>query len=134
MKGKCDILFKAIERNGSIIRIVCNAILIDKNSKQSDVRANYSNMEVEIGKPLTLADFQLICAERGLWDKMSSKNGIKLKDVDCEYGIGKSSYTDQEYYYVKATLIEDFDRMFFLSKSQIRNLKNINLGYEFTRD
>lgn len=134
MKGKCDILLKLVERNGSIIRIVCNAILVDLNSKQSNLSANYSNMEVEISKPLKLDEFQLICAERGLWDKMNSKNGIKIKDVDCEYGIGTNSQTGLDYYYVKATLIEDFNRMFFLSKAQIRNLKNIKLAYEFTRN
>ena len=62
-------------------------------------------------------------------NKLSS--GLRINGADAEAGIGTYAETGDKDYFVKVKLSESVSRTCYLSQSQIKNLKYVNLGFEF---
>lgn len=131
MKIKVDFTLRAIQRRGSNIRYDLNVILKNVDSDQKTFGKNYSNIELQPAKPLEMGDYQFICNERGLGSLMLNSKGFKIKNADAEAGIGTYPETGDKYYFVRVELCEGLFRTCYLSESQVRNLKYVNLGFEF---
>jgi hypothetical protein len=62
---------------------------------------------------------------------MQNSKGFRIKNVDAEIGIGTYAQTGDKYYFVRVELCDGLFRTCYLTDSQVRNLKYVNLGYEF---
>ena len=62
---------------------------------------------------------------------MQNSKGFRITDADAEVGIGTYAETGDKYYFVKVQLSESVKRTCYLSQSQIKNLKYVNLGFNF---
>lgn len=131
MKIKVDFTLKAATRKGLAPRFDLAVVLKNINADQKVFGKNYSNIEILPAKPLEMGDYQLICNERGLGDLMQTSKGFRIKNADAEAGIGTYPDTGDKYYFVRVELCKDLYRTCYLSESQIKNLKYVNLGFEF---
>lgn len=131
MQVKVEFTLKAVQRKGIQPRYDLNVVLKDINANQKVYGKNYSNIELLPAKPLEMGDYQLICNERGLGDLMQNSKGFRIKDANAEIGIGTYADTGDKYYFVKVELCEGLYRTCYLSESQIKNLKYVDLGFEF---
>lgn len=131
MQVKVKFTLKAVQRKGIQPRYDLNVVLKDINANQKVYGKNYSNIELIPAKPLDMGDYQLICNERGLGDLMQNSKGFRIKDANAEIGIGTYADTGDKYYFVKVELCEGLQRTCYLSESQIKNLKYVDLGFEF---
>jgi len=131
MNIKVDYTLKATQRKGQSPRYDLNVILKDINAEQKVYGKNFSNIELTPSKQLEMGDYQLICNERGLGELMQNSKGFRITDVDAEAGIGTYAETGDKYYFVKVQLSESVSRTCYLSQSQIKNLKYVNLGFKF---
>ena len=131
MNIKVDFTLRAVIRKGSAPRYDLNVILKDINADQKVFGKNFSNIELTPARALDMGDYQLICNERGLGDLMQNSKGLRINGADAEAGIGTYAETGDKYYFVKVTLSESVSRTCYLSQSQIKNLKYVNLGFEF---
>lgn len=131
MQVKVEFTLKAVQRKGLTPRYELNVILKDINANQRTFGKNYSNIELIPAKPLDMGDYQLICNERCLGDLMQNTKGFRIKDAEAEAGIGTYAETGDKYYFVKVELCKDLYRTCYLSESQVRNLKYVDLGFEF---
>ena len=131
MKVKVDYTIKAVQRKGANARYDLVVILLNKDADQKVYGKNFSNIEVVPAKALDMGDYQLICNERGLGELMQNSKGFRITDADAEVGIGTYAETGDKYYFVKVQLSESVKRTCYLSQSQIKNLKYVNLGFEF---
>ena len=131
MKVKVDYTIKAVQRKGSNPRYDLNVILLNQDADQKVYGKNFSNIEVVPAKALDMGDYQLICNERGLGELMQNSKGFRITDADAEVGIGTYAETGDKYYFVKVQLSESVKRTCYLSQSQIKNLKYVNLGFNF---
>ena len=123
MNIKVDFTLRAVIRKGSAPRYDLNVILKDINADQKVFGKNFSNIELTPARVLDMGDYQLICNERGLGDLMQNSKGLRINGADAETG--------DKYYFVKVKLSESVSRTCYLSQSQIKNLKYVNLGFEF---
>ena len=131
MKVKVDYTIKAVQRKGANARYDLVVILLNKDADQKVYGQNFSNIEVVPAKALDMGDYQLICNERGLGELMQNSKGFRITDADAEVGIGTYAETGDKYYFVKVQLSESVKRTCYLSQSQIKNLKYVNLGFNF---
>ncbi len=131
MKIKVEFTLKAVQRKGQQPRYDLNVILKDVNANQKTFGNNYSNIELQPSKPLEMGDYQLICNERGLGDLMQNSKGFRIKEASAEAGIGTYAETGDKYYFVKVELCDGISRTCYLSESQVKNLKYVELGFEF---
>lgn len=131
MKIKVEFTLKAVQRKGQQPRYDLNVILKDVNANQKTFGKNYSNIELQPSKPLEMGDYQLICNERGLGDLMQNSKGFRIKEASAEAGIGTYAETGDKYYFVKVELCDGISRTCYLSESQVKNLKYVELGFEF---
>lgn len=131
MKVKVDYTIKAVQRKGANARYDLVVILLNKDADQKVYGKNFSNIEVVPAKALDMGDYQLICNERGLGELMQNSKGFRITDADAEVGIGTYAETGDKYYFVKVQLSESVKRTCYLSQSQIKNLKYVNLGFNF---
>ena len=131
MKVKVDYTIKAVQRKGANARYDLVVILLNKDADQKVYGKNFSNIEVVPAKALDMGDYQLICNERGLGELMQNSKGFRITDAEAEVGIGTYAETGDKYYFVKVQLSESVKRTCYLSQSQIKNLKYVNLGFEF---
>ena len=130
-KVKVDFTLRAQSRKGQVTRYDLNVILKDIDANQKVFGKNFANIEVQPAKPLDMGDYQLICNERNIGDLMQNSKGFRVNDCDAEVGIGTYAETGDKYYFVRVQLSESVYRTCYLSKSQILNLKYVNLGYKF---
>lgn len=133
MKVKVEFTLKATQRKGLTPRYDLTVLLKDINANQSTFGKNFSNIELQPAKPLEMGDYQLICNERGLGDLMQTLKGFRIKEANAEIGIGIYADTGDKYYFVKTELCKDLYRTCYLTESQIKNLKYVNLCYEFKK-
>ena len=131
MQVKVEFILKAVQRKGIQPRFDLNVVLKDFNANQKVYGKNYSNIELFPAKPLDMGDYQLICNERGLGDLMQNFKEFRFKDVNAEAGSGTYADTGDKYYFVKVELCEGLYRTCYLSESQVKNLKYVDLGFEF---
>jgi|SRR5690554_175630 len=131
---KVDFTLRAVQRRGMNPRYELNVILKDINADQKTFGKNYSNIELQPARPLEMGDYQLILNERGLGDLKQNSKGFRITDADAEVGIGTYAETGDKYYFVRVELCKDLYRTCYLSESQIRNLKYVDLGYEFKEE
>ncbi len=130
---KVDFTLKATQRKGQATRYDLNVILKDINANQKVFGKNFANIELTPSKALDMGDYQLICNERGLTTQMQSNKGFRINEADAEAGIGTYAETGDNYYFVRVALSESVSRTCYLSQSQIKNLKYVNLGFEFEK-
>ncbi len=131
MKVKIEFTLKANQRKGLAPRYDLTVILKDINANQKTFGKNYANIEIQPSKPLEMGDYQLICNERGLGDLMQNSKGFRIKEANAEAGIGTYAETGDKYYFVKVELCNGLYRTCYLSESQVKNLKYVDLGFEF---
>ncbi|WP_026391281.1 hypothetical protein [Haploplasma modicum] len=131
---KVDFTLRAVQRRGMNPRYELNVILKDINADQKTFGKNYSNIELQPARPLEMGDYQLILNERGLGDLKQNSKGFRITDADAEVGIGTYAETGDKYYFVRVELCKDLYRTCYLSESQIRNLKYVDLGYKFKEE
>ena len=131
MNIKVDFTLRTVIRKGSAPRYDLNVILKDINADQKVFGKNFSNIELTPARALDMGDYQLICNERGLGDLMQNSKGLRINGADAEAVIGTYAETGDKYYFVKVKLSESVSRTCYLSQSQIKNLKYVNLGFEF---
>ena len=134
MQVKVDCIVRAVQRKSSSVRYELTVILKNVDAKQDVYGKNFNNIELTPAKALEMGDYQLICMERGLQDLMQTSKGLRLKDVPAEIGIGTYADTSDKYYFVRVELCEGVKRTCYLTESQIKYLKYINLGYEFKEE
>lgn len=131
MQVKVDYTLKAVQRRGFNPRYELNVILKDVSAEQNTFGKNYSNIELQPSKPLEMGDYQIILNERGFGELMQNSKGFRITNANAEVGIGTYADTGDKYYFVRVELCKDLYRTCYLSQSQIRNLKYVDLGYEF---
>ncbi len=131
MKVKVEFTLKATQRKGLTPRYDLTVVLKDINANQNTFGKNFANIEIQPAKQLEMGDYQLICNERGLGDLMQTSKGFRIKEADAEIGIGTYADTGDKYYFIRVELCKDLYRNCYLTESQIKNLKYVNLGYKF---
>lgn len=131
MQVKVEFTLKAVQRKGISPRYDLTVVLKDVKASQKVYGKNYANIELNPAKPLEMGDYQLICNERGLGDLMQSSKGFRVSEANAEAGIGTYADTGDKYFFVKVELCEGLTRTCYLSESQIKNLKYVDLGFEF---
>ncbi len=131
MKVKVEFTLKATQRKGLAPRYDLTVVLKDISANQNTFGKNFANIEIQPAKQLEMGDYQLICNERGLGELMQTSKGFRIKEAAAEIGIGTYADTGDKYYFVRVELCKDLYRTCYLTESQIKNLKYVNLGYEF---
>ncbi len=134
MQVKVECIVRAIQRKSSSVRYELTVILKNIEAKQDVFGKNFNNIELTPSKALEMGDYQLICMERGLQELMQTSKGLRLRDVPAEIGIGTYADTGDKYYFVRVELCEGVKRTCYLTESQIKYLKYVNLGYEFKEE
>lgn len=115
-------------------RFVLTVVLEDKTPSEGNAFTNYKNIELAPTKPLTLGDVQYLLNAKGKGSLLNTKKSFRFNNVPAEIGIGRYKTSDDKYYFVRVKLLEDLVRTCYLSPSQIKNLKYVDLGYEFEED
>lgn len=134
MQVKVECIVRAVQRKGSNVRYELTVILKNIEAKQEVFGKNFNNIELTPAKPLEMGDYQLLCMERGLQELMQTSKGLRIKEVPAEIGIGTYADSGDKYYFVRVELCEGVKRTCYLTESQIKYLKYINLGYEFKEE
>lgn len=115
-------------------RFNLTVVLEDKTPCDSTAFANFKNIELTPTRPLALGDVQYLLNAKGKGSLLNSKKSFRFNNVPAEIGIGRYKSSDDKYYFVRVKLLEDLVRTCYLSPSQIKNLKYVDLGYEFEED
>ena len=131
-KIKVDYAVKKVLKDGKDEQYDLTIMLKDINANQKPFK-NFANIELEPSVPLSAEEYQLICDELEITDLLKEYNskGFRKNDCDAEVGIETNAETGEKAYLVKVQLSKSVERTCYLKKSQIINLKYINLGYEF---
>lgn len=133
MPIKVDFTLKAVSRKNQQPRYDLVVILKNIKAEQKVFGKNYSNLELIPAKPIEMGDYQLICNEKGLGELMQNSKGFRINGANAEAGIGTYADTGDSYYFVKVELCPGLFRTCYLTESQIKCLKYIDLGFEFTK-
>lgn len=115
-------------------RFNLTVVLENKVACENVTFANFSNIELTPTKPLTLGDVQYLLNAKGKGSLLNTKKSFRFNNVPAEIGIGRYKTSDDKYYFVRVKLLDDLVRTCYLSQSQIKNLKYVDLGYEFEED
>ena len=115
-------------------RFNLTVVLENKAASENVTFANFSNIELTPTKPLTLGDVQYLLNAKGKGSLLNTKKSFRFNNVPAEIGIGRYKTSDDKYYFVRVKLLEDLVRTCYLSPSQVKNLKYVDLGYEFEED
>ena len=122
------------ERKGYDPRFNMIVELPDQNTQTTRIGKNYSTMELMPSKPLTLADVQYLLLAKGQSDLINTSKSFRFKDLKAEAGIGHYKESGDAYYFVRVYLLDDLVKTCYLSPSQIKSLKYVNLGFTFEED
>ena len=123
-----------VERKGFDPRFNMIVELPDQNVQTTRIGKNYSTMELTPSKALTLADVQYLLLAKGQSELLNTTKNFRFKDLKAEVGIGHYKESGDAYYFVRVYLLDDLVKTCYLSPSQIKNLKYVDLGYEFEED
>ena len=123
-----------IERKGYDPRFGLTVELENKNAPKTNIGKNYSNLELMPSKPLVLADVQFLLMAKGQANLLNTAKNFRFKDVKAEAGIGHYKESRDPYYFVRVYLLDDLVKTCYLSPSQIKSLKFMDLGFTFEED
>ena len=127
-------LLNIVKIKDSDPRFNLTVVLENKAACENVTFANFSNIELTPTKPLTLGDVQYLLNAKGKGSLLNTKKSFRFNNVPAEIGIGRYKTSDDKYYFVRVKLLDDLVRTCYLSQSQIKNLKYVDLGYEFEED
>ena len=123
-----------VERKGFDPRFNMIVELPDQNVQTTRIGKNYSTMELTPSKALTLADVQYLLLAKGQSELLNTTKNFRFKDLKAEVGIGHYKESGDAYYFVRVYLLDDLVKTCYLSPSQIKSLKFMNLGFTFEED
>ena len=123
-----------VERKGFDPRFNLIVELENKNVPETKIGKNYWNLELTTAKALTLADVQYLLMAKGQLHLLNTAKAFRFKDVKAEAVIGHYKESGDPYYLVRVYLLDDLVKSCYLSPSQVKALKFMDLGFEFEED
>ena len=123
-----------VERKGFDPRFNLIVELENKNVPETKIGKNYCNLELTPAKALTLADVQYLLMAKGQLHLLNTAKAFRFKDVKAEAVIGHYKESGDPYYLVRVYLLDDLVKSCYLSPSQVKALKFMDLGFEFEED
>ena len=123
-----------VERKGFDPRFNLIVELENKNVPETKIGKNYCNLELTPAKALTLADVQYLLMAKGQLHLLNTAKAFRFKDVKAEAVIGHYKESGDPYYLVRVYLFDDLVKSCYLSPSQVKALKFMDLGFEFEED
>ena len=131
---KTNVKISIVERKGFDPRFNMIVELENKAIPETKIGKNYANMELIPAHPLRLEDVQYLLMAKGQSHLLNTAKAFRFKDVKAEAVIGHFKESGDPYYLVRVYLLDDLVKSCYLSPSQVKALKFMDLGFEFKED